>query len=231
MRHPLSFVRAAVAPVYSPLMQYITVKRLDLPTPGAELPPVDTRTKCLVVDTVDALRAVASEIPTTFRDSVEELRRRVAMGCVVCLARRRRTDGAGYEVIGYELAERGVFSALGRRKAVAADVVFSHWAEVLPAYRGRRIHGLLFAARDAYFRPRGGAIVVGVCARWNRASLRALRRDGAVVVGRVRAISVLRRMIVWETPWHRIERALDVGRRRGGAREALPMEDLAPKHA
>jgi len=93
-----------------------------------------------------------------------------------------------------------VFSALGRRMAVATDVVFSHWAEVVPAHRGRRIHGLLFAARDAYFRPRGGRIVVGVCARRNRASLRALRRDGAVVVGCVGQLAVLS-LIVWDTPW------------------------------
>ena len=50
--------------------------------------------------------------------------------------------------------------------------------------------GRLFAARDAYFRARGGTIVVGVCAPRNRASLRALKRDGATVVGRVKQIAL-----------------------------------------
>jgi len=84
-----------------------------------------------------ALDAVASEIPATFRDSVGELRRRVAEGCIVCLARR-----ASKEVVGYELAERGVFSALGRRRTVAATVIFfALGGSVAPSWRGQRIHG------------------------------------------------------------------------------------------
>jgi hypothetical protein len=224
----LGVLRAAVSAVYSRQTQHITVKRLDLPAPVA---PMDHETACLVVDSVDGLRGLRHEFPTTFRDSFDELARRVARGCVACLARRKRADGAGYQIIGYELAERGVFSALGRRKKVAADVVFSHWAEVLPAYRGQRIHGLMFAARDAFFRGRGGRMVVGVCAPRNRASLQALRRDGAVVVGRVKQISLLGRLIVWETPWSRIEHALDAGRRLGATGAVVDVEDLAPKHA
>ena len=230
MRHVLALVRGAVGAVYARHVQYITVKRLDSPdAKQAAGPAADPATTCLIVDSVEALRVVAHEIPSTFRDSVEELTRRVAHGCVLCLARRRRPGGAGYEVVGYELAELGVFSALGRRKAAGADVVFSHWAEVVPAHRGRRIHGLLFATRDAYFRVRGGRIVVGVCARWNRASLRALRRDGAEVVGHVTQLAVFR-LIVWETPWPRIEHALEVGRL-GIAGDTAAVEELTPNHA
>jgi GNAT superfamily N-acetyltransferase len=161
-----------------------------------------------MVDSPRLLEAFAPEIPKTFRDSVEELRRRVAQGCVLSLARRARLDGTGWDVIGYELAERGIFSALERRTPVAADVIFSHWSEVLPAFRGQRVHGLLFATRDAYFRARGGRVVVGVCAPWNRASLKALHRDGAVIAGAVERIDLLRGRLTWETPWARIEAAL-----------------------
>lgn len=216
-----------MAPVYHRRVQYITVKQLDdraAPAPSSEI-------HCVIADTPAALEALAPEIPKTFRDSIDELRRRVAHGCIVCAARRRRDDGAGYDVIGYELAERGVFSAHGRRRDVGAHVVFSHWAEVLPAYRGRRIHGLMFAARDAYVRRRGGKIVVGVCAPRNRASLHALSRDGAAVVGRVTQVTLLRGVATWDTPWERIEQALNgtmrpAGRRRRPVlarfREALP---------
>jgi hypothetical protein len=127
---------------------------------------------------------------------------------VVFLARCVRDDGAGHEIVGYEISERGVFSALGRRDRVPGDVVFSHYAEVLPAHRGRRIHGLLFATRDRYFRARGGRLVVGVCHPQNRASLKALRRDGAAIVGAVECVSLFRMLTVRRTPREGIEDAL-----------------------
>jgi len=191
--------------VYSRQRQLITLKRLD---GHAARPPAIHGIECVIVDSPEALRALAPEIPGGFRDCVEELERRVTAGCVLCLARTKRDDGGGMTVIGYELAERGVFSALGRRVPVAPDVIFSHWAEVLPAHRGRRVHGLLFAARDAYFRRHGGAVVCGVCAPHNRASLRALRRDGAEVVGAVERVTLLRSFAVWQTPVERIEAAI-----------------------
>ena len=231
MPYRLAALRAAAAAVYCRQVQYITVKRLDLPGPARHSPATDHETTCVIADSEDAVEALASEIPATFRDSVDELRRRVAVGCVACFARRKRSDGAGHEVVGYELAQRGIFSALGRRNFAGHDVVFSHWAEVLPEHRGRRIHGLLFASRDAYFRARGATMVVGVCAAKNQASLRALRRDGAVVVGRVKQIALLGRLIVWETPWPRIAHALDRGRRLGAQRDVVDLDELAPRHA
>ena len=184
--------RATARALYCRERQYITLKRLDGPQPETAAASSDRETACLMVDSVEALAVVASEIPVSLRDSVRELRRRIARGCVVCLARRRQPDGARHAVVGYEISERGVFSALGRRIPVPRDVIFSHHAEVLPAYRGRRIHGLMFAARDAYYRQRGGGVVVGVCLPDNRASLRALRRDGAAIVGTVERLSLLR---------------------------------------
>jgi GNAT superfamily N-acetyltransferase len=197
--------------LYCRRRQYITVKHLDPLDAATAADRSDGITACLVVASPDALRSMASEIPSTFRDSVAELERRVTEGCVVSLARRPRPGGRGMEVVGYELAERGVFSALGRRRTVGSEIVFSHWCEVLPAYRGQRIHRQLFAARDAYFREKGVALVCGVCAPRNRASLRALQRDGAVVVGVVTRSAWLGGALVWETPWQRIEPLLRVG--------------------
>ncbi|HYE90406.1 MAG TPA: hypothetical protein VEA38_05270 [Terriglobales bacterium] len=191
--------------VYSRQRQLITIKRLDRRRAG---PPLIHGVECVIVDSPDALSPLAHEIPAGFRDSAEELERRVSAGCVLCLARAKRDDGTGMTVIGYELAERGVFSALGRRVPVAHDVVFSHWAEVLPAYRGRRVHGLLFAVRDAYFRDQGATVVCGVCTPQNRASLHALRRDGAEVVGAVERVTLLRSFAAWQTPVERIEAAI-----------------------
>jgi GNAT superfamily N-acetyltransferase len=179
-----------------------------MPAPEVFATGTASDTECLMVDSVEALQAVGWEIPESFRDSGMELGKRVRRGCVVCLARRLRTDGPGNEVIGYEISERGVFSALGRRIIVADDVVFSHYAEVLPEYRGQRIHGLMFATRDAYFRERGGRVVAGVCLPDNAASLHALRRDGAFIAGIVERISLLRGRFVWDTPIAHIDTAL-----------------------
>jgi len=193
--------------LFSRQRQYITLKHIGGETPQA--PTVtDGRTECLIVDSPEALDAIADDICASFRDSVSALRARVARGCVLCVARRPRTDRPGSVVVGYEIAERGIFSALGRRIAVPSDVIFSHYVEVLPAYRGQRIHRLLFLTRDAYFRARGGRVVCGVCAPHNKASLRALRRDGAAIVGTVERISLLRVFVLSYTPFHRIAQLL-----------------------
>jgi GNAT superfamily N-acetyltransferase len=200
--------RTVTASVFARRRQYITLKHIrNAPDPTAAIAP-DGQTECVVVDSPDALDAVATDICASFRDSLGALRARVARGCVVCLARRPRADGRGSVVVGYEIAERGIFSALGRRIAVPRDVIFSHYVEVLPAYRGQRIHRLLFATRDAYFRERGGRVVCGVCAPHNQASLRALHRDGAVIVGTVQRISLLRIFVLSYTPLDRIAQLL-----------------------
>lgn len=199
--------RAITTLVFSRQQQYITLKSLEHHGGAAAHPTGDGRAECLVVDSVAAFEAVAHEIGTSFRDSVGDLRTRVVNGCVLCVARQRRYDGR-FEVVGYEIAERGIFSALGRRTPVADDVIFSHYVEVLPACRGQRIHRLLFATRDAYFRQRGGRVVCGVCEPQNQASLRALRRDGALIVGVVERIAVLRVFVMSYTPFDRIAHLL-----------------------
>jgi hypothetical protein len=201
--------RVVAMSLYARHRQLITVKRLDVASFAEQPVMADPTIECVAVDSPARLRELAAEIPESFRDSAADLARRVSHGCVVFLARRPRHAG-GHEIVGYEISERGIFSALGRRHRMSEDVIFSHYAEVLPAHRGRRIHGLLFAARDAYFRERGGRLVVGVCLPQNHASLKALRRDGADVVGSVAGISLFRVFALLRTPLEQIETALQV---------------------
>ena len=208
--------RALTMSVFSRQRQFITLKSLDAGGDSQPPPPPTDGTECLIVDSPEALDAFAADICVSFRDSVAALKARLARGCVVCLARRPRSNGAGSVVVGYEIAERGIFSALGRRIAVSDDVIFSHYVEVLPEYRGQRIHRLLFSTRDHYFRQRGGRVVCGVCAPHNHASLQALHRDGATIVGTVERISLLRVFVLSYTPSHRIAQ-LFAGAKRIGA--------------
>jgi hypothetical protein len=202
--------RVVVTSLFSRQRQFITLKFLNrgddetaaLPGGG------EAQTECFMVESMAAFESIAKDIGTSFRDSAEDLRARVAAGCVLCIARRPRHRGPGMEIVGYEIAERGVFSALGRRTPVADDVIFSHYVEVLPECRGRRIHRLLFSTRDAWFRKRGGRVVCGVCEPQNYASLRALRRDGAVVVGTVERVALLRVFVMSYTPFDRIAELL-----------------------
>jgi hypothetical protein len=208
--------RALATSVYSRQVQYITVQPIASEAALTTLTTAGGSIEGLVLDSVDALRALARQYPAAvFRDAAEELGKRIAAGCVVSLARRVSPDGAG-EIVGYELAEPGVFSALGRRRTVGKEIVFSHWAEVSPPWRGQRVHALLFATRDAYFAQRGGKLVCGVVAPRNRASLQALRRARSVIVGTVKRFALFG-AVVWETPWDRIEHAVRLaGARAGG---------------
>jgi GNAT superfamily N-acetyltransferase len=202
-----TLARVASTLVFSRQRQYITLKFLDQEVAPVAGPTSDGETECLVVDSVAGFEGIAKDIGTSFRDSAADLRTRLLNGCVLSIARRRRRDGRR-QVVGYEIAERGIFSALGRRIPVADDVIFSHYVEVMPACRGQRIHRLLFSTRDAYFKQRGGRVVCGVCEPQNHASLQALRRDGALIVGVVERIAVLRVFVMSYTPFDRIAHLL-----------------------
>src|SRR5262245_15286512 len=74
------FPRALLSSLYSRQLQYITVKRLDGPEAVVAPHPTaqESEAECLMVDSLEALQAVAQEIPTSFRDSVDDLKRRLA---------------------------------------------------------------------------------------------------------------------------------------------------------
>jgi hypothetical protein len=205
-RGALARARRIAGSIFYRQRQLITLQRILCGPPKSCLSH-DAGIRCVTVDSLDAIDAIADVFPTVFRDSVAQLRERVAQGCVLSVALRSPAEGR-VEVVGYELAERGVFSALGRRYPAPGEIVFSHWAEVLPQCRGQRIHARLFAARDAYFAPRGGRFVCGVVLPKNHASLRALHRAGSLVVGAVTRLTLFGRLVIWETPPERIARTL-----------------------
>ena len=208
----LHLARAVLAVLYSRQVQYIVLRRLDRPDAAAPSAGVteEGKTECVVVDTPAMLRTIAPEVPPSFRDSVDALTPRVAQGCVVMFLRRPKKEGGGKEIVGYNISERGVFAALGRRKALSADVVFGHYAEVLPAYRGQHLLKFLSTTRDEYFRQQGVRVQCGVIAPQNRSSLRSVERAGSTIVGTVQRLSLLSGLLVWETPWEEIEKVLGV---------------------
>lgn len=212
MRIP-RIVRRLLASLYQHQVQYIELRplgdgRLDIEDVAAEHRGIE----CVPIESAEALQPFVDEFPTTLRDSVADLQERLAGGCIAFLVRRPRDVGDGMEVVGYNLSERGVFSAVGRRGRISPDLLFGHWGEILPQYRGQRLHLLMRAAREDYCRRNGIRATCGAIARDNQPSIRATARAGSQIVGVVRRISILRGLIVWETPWTRIERAL-------GARE------------
>jgi L-amino acid N-acyltransferase YncA len=190
--------------------QYILLKRVasqEASRPGPR-EGSETETTCLLVESVEALQEVAREIPTTMRDSVDQLKQRVAQGCIVTLARRPQKAAAGQQVIGYGIYERGVFSALGRQGTVSSDLLFNHYIEVLPEYRGQRIADVMRRAIDVYCRAQRLTKRCTVVSPSNESSLRSDLRFGYTIVGTVARVSLLQGLFVWETSWESIAAAL-----------------------
>lgn len=202
--------RTLFTALYHREVQYILLKRVESqkavsPAPGKE---GGAGTECLIVESAAALQEVVREMPATMRDSVDTLKERLERGCAVILARRPRRSEAGQEVVGYNICERGVFSALGRKRKIASDILFAHYTEVLPEYRGQRIAEVISGAVDEYGRAHGLTKLCSVISPANQASLRAFLRAGYTIVGTVARVSILRGLFIWETPWERIEAAL-----------------------
>jgi ribosomal protein S18 acetylase RimI-like enzyme len=166
--------------------------------------------ECAVVESPEQIEAYEDEMPSSFRDSVESLKQRVAQGCVVFLARMPKQDGPGRQVVGYRLAEKGVFSALDLKGKVSQDILFIHYIEVLPAFRLQKIARFLVKASLEYCVARGLKKTLTVGSPLNQLSARAFRKDAAdrLDLGTVEKVSLLRGLIVWWTPWKKIERTL-----------------------
>ena len=204
--------RAVLLSFYHRQAQYILMKAIEN---RAHVAPTNTAEEkigieCLIVESAEALQAVAREIPTAIRDSADQMKKRLERGCLVILARRPHPSGTGHEVIGYGIYEPGVFSALGRRGKVSSDILFNHYLEVLPKYRGQRIADVMKRAIDEHCRAHGFKKRCTVISPSNEPSLRSDLRYGFTVVGTVVRVSLLRGLVVWETPWESIERALGV---------------------
>lgn len=187
--------------------QYITVARTDaldafaLSGEGDKADDIE----CVIVESSAALEDVTCTIPPAIPRAT--LRHRLQRGCIVVLACKPPQVGPGMDCVGYSILERGVFSALGRRKQVSSDILFAHHAEVLPAYRGRRIYYAMMLAQLAYGQQHGVRKVCAVVSTHNRASLSGTSRI-ATITGVVARVVFFRGLFVLETPWKRIARAL-----------------------
>jgi GNAT superfamily N-acetyltransferase len=201
--------RRVLAALYSRDAQYIFVRKIEARALASCSDAIETLgITCVFVESVAALREIEEEIPLSLRDSRDELQRRLAQGCSVIAARRPKPSGVGHEVIGYGINEPGVFSALGRRGKLPPDILFNHYLEVVPEYRGQRIADVMRRAMDEYCRVHGFTKRCTVVSPDNIASLRSNVRAGLTHTGTVARVSLLRGLFVWETPWHEIERTV-----------------------
>jgi ribosomal protein S18 acetylase RimI-like enzyme len=133
--------------------------------------------ECVVVESPEAIEAYRDEIPSSFRDSAERLKQRLAEGCVVFLARLPKQNGQDRRVVGYRLAEKGVFSVLDLKSKVSHDILFIHYIEVLPAFRRQKVARFLVRASLEYCAAKGLKKTLTVGSPLNELSAKAFRQD------------------------------------------------------
>ena len=88
-------------------------------------------------------------------------------------------------------------------------MTFCHYTEVHPEYRGERINLAVLAAFEGY------CLRHGIRKHWdligleNAQSLKAAKRAGREIVGRVERVWLCGGWIEWQTPWEKIEEMLE----------------------
>jgi hypothetical protein len=164
--------------------------------------------ECVIVEPGTSLEPFASEFSLPFRDSFESLKERLHQGCVLILARCSREGGSGKVIAGYSIMECGGFSAAGIRGKISPDILFVHYTEVTPQYRGQRIAERISRARNAYCREHGIKKSCTAHTTGNTSSERAFRKFGSRVLCYAVRVSLFRGLIVWYTPWKKIEQAI-----------------------
>ena len=206
----LQIARKLLAPIYHREVQYILIHSIESQDVADSVNEegASPGTECIIVESSASLCAVESEIPSSFRYSVDDLKEHLEQGGIVFLARRPKNTGSGKEVVGYSISQRGVLSAFGRKRRISSDILFTHYTEVLPEYRGRRIQLMLVKARIEYCqrnRVKKRCTTVGT---ENRPSILAGMRVAQTIGGTIERVSVLGGLFVRETPWESIEEAL-----------------------
>lgn len=160
---------------------------------------------CLVFESVRQLEEIEPELPSEM--PVDRLKGRLAEGCIVFLPYRSSGPGSK-EFVGFSIRERGIFSALGRKIPLSSNILFGHYLEVFPRYRGQRLAEEIRLLGEIYCRKNGLTKLCTVISAKNQASLQSHRHAGSRMLGAVRKISLLRGLYIWETPAEDIKRAI-----------------------
>lgn len=196
-------IRAFGSPLYQREVRYVVARRVH------EQSPYDSANsdgECHILESVDALQAVESEIPSTIFHSIEGLKSRLERGCILFLAFAHEQFQRNF--VGYSIEQRGVIATLGREFSVSPDILFNHYREFLPQYRGKKIK-TLYVSREEYCRQKGVKVRCTVVAPYNKAALRYVLNDGYEIVGTLSRVSLLSGLFVrWCTPWKEIENAI-----------------------
>lgn len=160
---------------------------------------------CLVFESVRELEEIEHELPPEM--PVDKLKARLAEGCIAFLP--YRPSGAGSkEFVGFSIRERGIFSALGRKIPLSSNILFGHYLEVFPPYRGQRLAEEIRLFGEIYCHRNGLTKLCTVISAKNKASMQSHRHARSRMLGAVRKISLLRGLYVWETPVEEIKRAI-----------------------
>ncbi len=202
--------RKLISPIYKREVHYLMVLNIESQeaTDFVNQEEDSPGTECMTLESAESLRTVQSEIPSSFRYSVEDLKECLEQGCVVFLARRPRKSGSGKEVVGYSISQQGVFLALRHERRISPDIFFGRYIEILPEYRGQRIRQMITRVVIEYHRSKGVKKYYGTIEIYNRPSILASLRGGETRVGTFERVSVLGGLFKWQTPWERVEEAL-----------------------
>ena len=203
-------LRTLLRPLYYREAYYILTRRLDEQETRdcTSTEWWDLETDCSIIESVEALHAIQHEIPASFRHSVTDFAVSLERGCVLVIVRRPKADEGGKLVVGYDISERGVCSIQGYERAISPEIAWGRYSEILPEYRGRRLHEMLVSVRFEYWRRNGVKKSGGTIEVHNRPSLLAGLRTGSTIVGTSAQVSVCGGLYTWRTPWEHIEASL-----------------------
>jgi len=203
-------LRELISAMYRRNVGHLIMYRVDPHGAGSQAvdDTLPLRIRHVVVESEAALMPFESELSHEIKYSVSQLRTALRTGSVLFLMRRPREDGTGHEVLGYSLHEPGVVVLFGRRYPVSPDILFLHYTEVLPDYRGLHIALHIAEVVAAYSRAAGITRWCSWIGTTNLSALKARERIGWTDVGRIRQIRLLGGLVTRQTSWQEVEDSL-----------------------
>jgi L-amino acid N-acyltransferase YncA len=196
-------IKKLISPFYQKEVQYVWLRgpkgASNAPSPWSAIE--GDRTECIVLESLKSFDYLRSQIPPSLATKLEM---RLKEGCILFMAQRLTKDGSRKQIVGYNIAQQGVFSALGHVERVSSSILFSHYIEVLPEFRGQRVLKVICDAKDLYCQRNGFREHCGVVSTDNLPSIRGLIRLGARIVGTVQLVSILGGRYKREPRWDKV---------------------------